>query len=409
MKKKNVCKMVATVLSVCMAFTAATTYNFATTVHADGEETETVYVDAVTVSPATLSLEKGKKEKLTATITPEDATDKTVTWSSADETIATVSATGEVTAVAAGTTVITATSENGEPKEIDTSKIPGSKIDEKIPIPTTRAGVCVVTVTDPSAEPDPSDDEVYVTAVTVTPVTSTIKEGETLQLTAKVMPDNATDKTVKWESSNINVATVNSKGVVTAIKEGSAVITATANNSISDRTKPSGSAEVVVIKKDEKDPEDPDPGKTDPENPTPSTQSGEKTIYRLYNLYTGEHFYTDSAAERDADVNAGWVYESEAWVSPEVSSLPVYRLYNPNNGDHHYTTNTAEVQMLNVAGWNLEGIGFYSNENKKNPVYRLYNPNTTGAGAHHYTKDYSEVISLTLAGWQYEGEAWFSL
>ena len=72
------------------------------------EEQQTVAVTSVTVSPATLSLTAGESETLTATVAPENATDKAVTWTSSDETVATVE-NGEVTAVSAGTATITAT------------------------------------------------------------------------------------------------------------------------------------------------------------------------------------------------------------------------------------------------------------------------------------------------------------
>lgn len=72
------------------------------------EEQQTVAVTSVTVSPATLSLTEGESGTLTATIAPENATDKTVTWSSSDNAVATVE-NGEVTAVGHGTAVITAT------------------------------------------------------------------------------------------------------------------------------------------------------------------------------------------------------------------------------------------------------------------------------------------------------------
>lgn len=72
------------------------------------EEQQTVAVTSVTVSPAALSLIAGESGTLTATIAPENATEKTVTWTSSDNAVATVE-NGEVTAVGAGTATITAT------------------------------------------------------------------------------------------------------------------------------------------------------------------------------------------------------------------------------------------------------------------------------------------------------------
>jgi hypothetical protein len=81
-------------------------------------------------------------------------------------------------------------------------------------------------------------------------------------------------------------------------------------------------------------------------------------MFRLYNPYTGEHFYTASEFERDAVVAAGWQYEGVGWVAPE-EGVPVFRVYNPYAGDHHYTTSVEERDHLVSVGWNDEGIGWY--------------------------------------------------
>lgn len=70
--------------------------------------------------------------------------------------------------------------------------------------------------------------EVTVTGITLDQATATLTEGETLTLTATVTPDDATDKTVVWSTSDAEVATVDENGVVTAVAEGTATITATA-------------------------------------------------------------------------------------------------------------------------------------------------------------------------------------
>lgn len=50
------------------------------------------------------------------------------------------------------------------------------------------------------------------------------------------------------------------------------------------------------------------------------------TIYRLYNRYSGEHFYTSNSGERDNLKRLGWVYEDIGWVAPKSSKTPVHRL-----------------------------------------------------------------------------------
>ena len=149
-------------------------------------------VTGVTLDKTSFSLKAGESVTLTATVNPEDATDKTVTWSSSDETVATVT-NGVVVAIKVGTATITA------------------KAGEK-------TATCAITVV---ATP--------VTSVTLNRTTASLKAGETVTLTATVNPEDATDKTVTWSSSDETVATV-TNGVVVAIKVGTATITAKAGD-----------------------------------------------------------------------------------------------------------------------------------------------------------------------------------
>jgi uncharacterized protein YjdB len=155
----------------------------------------TIPVTGVTVNPVILSIMAGSEAQLTATIAPADASNKSVTWSSSNTNVATVNATGLVLAKAAGTATITVTTTDGG-----------------------KTATCVVTVT---AAPVP------VTGISVTPTTLTVNKGATGTITATVQPANATNKTVSWSSSNIQVATVNEKGEVTGLNGGQATITAT--------------------------------------------------------------------------------------------------------------------------------------------------------------------------------------
>ena len=80
-------------------------------------------------------------------------------------------------------------------------------------------------------------------------------------------------------------------------------------------------------------------------------------MYRLYNPYSGEHFYTADAQERDNVIAAGWNDEGLGWYAPAKSEYPVYRLYNAFGGEHHYTLSADEKDSLIKAGWNDEGTG----------------------------------------------------
>lgn len=133
-----------------------------------------------------------------------------------------------------------------------------------------------------------------------------------------------------------------------------------------------------------------------------------RPMFRLYNMYTGEHFYTGSRSEYRELIRQGWHDESIAWIAPKTGKN-VYRLLNPNTGDHHYTTQVNERDDLIRAGWRNEGVGWVSEDEKKGiPVYRVYNPNAE-TGAHHFTLDHNEIETLVSYGWSDEGVAWYAL
>lgn len=70
-------------------------------------------------------------------------------------------------------------------------------------------------------------DPIAATGVSVTPATASLVEGATQQLSAMIEPNDATNKSVTWESSAPAIATVSTTGLVTAVSEGTATITAT--------------------------------------------------------------------------------------------------------------------------------------------------------------------------------------
>lgn len=127
---------------------------------------------------------------------------------------------------------------------------------------------------------------------------------------------------------------------------------------------------------------------------------GEQPIYRLYNPYTGQHFYTASFYEYTHLGAVGWSMEGVAFRTSGNGSVPMYRLYNPYNGQHLYTLSKQEHDSLVGAGWQSEGVGFKVDENGDYPVYRLYNSHS---GEHFYTASKFEYDSLVRAGWNGEG------
>lgn len=131
-----------------------------------------------------------------------------------------------------------------------------------------------------------------------------------------------------------------------------------------------------------------------------------ENMYRLYNRYSGEHFYTDSLEEIKSLAVTGWNLEGVGWVAPSQSSSPVYRLYNPFSSDHHYTLSAEERDALVGIGWSNEGVGWYSDTTvSKKPLLRQFNPYAT-IGTHNYTLSAEERDALVAIGWQDEGTAW---
>lgn len=159
---------------------------------------EPVSVTGVNLNQANLSMLAGNTFQLVANISPADADNKLVSWTSSNKTVATVSSTGLITALAEGTTTITVTTNDGGYK-----------------------ATCTLSVV---------SNNTAVTGVTLNRINLTLIAGNTFQLVATVNPDNATNKTVVWSSSNNTIATVSANGLVTALKEGNATITATTND-----------------------------------------------------------------------------------------------------------------------------------------------------------------------------------
>lgn len=158
-------------------------------------------VTGVSLDKKELPLVVGQTQTLTATVAPDNATDKTVKWASSDAAVATVDSVGKVTAVAAGEATITVTATNGTD---DTSD---DKIDS-----------CKVKV---------SAAAVAVTGVTLSKTELDLIVGGSETLTATVAPTDATNKAVTWKSNKESVATVDANGKVTAVGVGEATITVT--------------------------------------------------------------------------------------------------------------------------------------------------------------------------------------
>ena len=163
----------------------------------DGKWTiqEYVAVTGVSLDKETVDLKVGESVSLDATVAPENASDKDVSWTSSDPTVATVDKNGNVSAVSAGTAVITVTTFDGK-----------------------KTAACSVNVT------------IGVTGVSLDKETANLKVGQSITLIATVEPEEADNKDVSWTSSDPEVATVDENGNVNAVSAGTAEITVTTDD-----------------------------------------------------------------------------------------------------------------------------------------------------------------------------------
>ncbi len=268
-----------------------------------------IAVEKVTLDKTTATLTVGDTATLKATVTPDNATDKTVTWTSSDETVATVKD-GVVTAVKAGTATITA------------------KAGEK-------TATCTVTV---------KDKTVAVENVTLDKTSAELTVGDTTTIKATVTPDNATVKTVTWTSSDETVATVKD-GVVTAVKAGTATITAKAGDKTATCavTVKAKAGDVFSGKADIKP--------TDLKSWSDNVQIGatsvqEKSVIRIkYSIIDGEQHQIK--VQDGAEWKALTSIETNEWGVTEVSKDGVLTI----------TLNKADAEAIAKGGLAITGIG----------------------------------------------------
>jgi len=150
-------------------------------------------IQQITVNATKNVMSVGETMQLTAIISPQEVTNNTLTWSSSNPTIATVNTAGIVTAVSAGSVNIIASANDG-------SNVTGSfqLVISSVPI----------------------------TSITIGGSTAQMQMGQTIQLSATILPTNATNKSIYWSSLSPNVASVDQTGKVTALSTGTTTIKA---------------------------------------------------------------------------------------------------------------------------------------------------------------------------------------
>ena len=155
-------------------------------------------IESISLNATAKEMVIGETYLLKVSILPEDATNKTVTWSSSDKTVASVN-NGRVTARKAGTATITAKTKNG------------------------KTATFKVTI-----------KRIEVESVSIDKTNIVMSIGGSVTVNATVKPSDAEDKSITWSSSDNGVATVDSAGRIKGIKEGTATITAKASSGVTD-------------------------------------------------------------------------------------------------------------------------------------------------------------------------------
>ena len=170
-------------------------------------------VSKVGLSKKSVTLIKGRNTTIKAKVSPTNAINKKLKWTTSNAKVATVNQSGKITAKGKGTATIKVRALDG----------------------SNKYATCKVTVKQP------------VTSIKLNKKTVTLKakgsaKQKTATLRATVSPKNANNKKVKWTSSKSKIATVNSKGKVTAKKKGTCYVIATAK----DGSKKSAKCKIVV-------------------------------------------------------------------------------------------------------------------------------------------------------------------
>ena len=150
-------------------------------------------VTGVTIEPSEAELPAGYSMKLTATVLPENATNKNVVYSVDDESILSVDQDGNITGLSLGIATVTVTTEDG-----------GF---------TASAEITVIPV--------------QVTGVSISPKSVSVALGHTIQLTASITPSNAANKNLSWSVSDETIISVDGQGTVTGLSGGTATVTVT--------------------------------------------------------------------------------------------------------------------------------------------------------------------------------------
>ena len=301
---------------------------------------EQVAVTGMTLEKKSIEVEKGKTETINAIITPENATRKGITWTSSDTNVATVT-NGVVKGISAGTATITATTKDGN-----------------------FTDTCEVTVMQNA-----------VTGIRISEKLIDLGMGYKKQITATVMPDDATDKSVEWTSENPEIATVSDNGTITGKSYGRTVVTATTTDG-------GYTAKCVVRVK--------------PIDVVDATGNNE---------FVSEN--TDANTAFTGSANSAMI--SQTGASDGAEAHKDFEVYDSGKVELEYRLTTGGV-MVDGSNWNWTGheytMGMKLLDSEGNNIVTIYQPYTTKAQdlmAQTSADSAAAVVTASGSGWSNSG------
>ena len=219
-------------------------------------------------------------------------------------------------------------------------------------------------------EQERKDEPVHAKKVTLNKSTAKVQVGRTLQLKAAVSPKNSADAKITWRSGNTKIATVNQKGLVTALRPGTVSISAVTANGVKSVCKITVSVRYVY-------------------------ECTKKGVYR----------YTVNTKTVKELATKGWTYR-KAFRAPGLSSKKVYWIYNKSTKRYRYTAQKSLAKKMKEAG-NKVGLAFYQSKERTVPVYELSKKNGKCTN-YFYTTSSSVRAKMKKAGWKQTGIAWYA-
>src|SRR6218665_1315524 len=329
-----------------------------------------IAVDGVTISPATASVAAGATVPLKTTVTPENAADKSLTWNSSDNNIATV-AEGVVTGKSAGTAVITAASHSNPDKSASCT----------VTVTVAVEGVALLAeggggggAGGKRRHPRPWGGGGGVSVAT----------GATLQLTVAVTPENATDKSLTWTSSDDNLATVSADGIVTGRSPGTAIITV-ASKSNPDKsarctvTVTAAAVEGVAI------------------SPPETSVKGDLTV-KLTAIVTPQNVADKSVTWTSGDAGIA-IVSADGTVtgkSPGTVTITAVSKSNPSKSASCPVTVTSDIVPLTALGVNPSSVSMLANGTQR--LVAIFTPENASDKAVTWTSSNETVAVVSSDG-----------